>query len=131
MRSTSGLPPGALNYMTADGARRMKAKVAEIRDTEPERAADIQRILDSATIMEPSTDLPEEIVFGTTVEVRDAEGHPRTFRIVGLDEIESDPSHVSWVSPIGRSLLGAVTGQRVMLDVEGKTKPFTIARIKV
>jgi hypothetical protein len=51
MRSTSGLPPGALNYMTADGARRMKAKVAEIRDTEPERAADIQRILDSATIV--------------------------------------------------------------------------------
>ena len=51
VRSISGLPPGALNYMTADGARRMEEEIEELRGTAPERAAEIQRILASATIV--------------------------------------------------------------------------------
>src|ERR1043166_2019400 len=128
-RSISGLPPGALNYLTAEGARRLKAELAGIGDTQPERAAEIERILDSATIIEPPPEFPEEVVFGATVELRSAEGHSRTCRIVGVDEIESDSNCVSWMSPIGKSLLGAVTGQRVTLDVDGETKAFTIVRI--
>lgn len=32
MRSTSGLPPDAVNYMTADGARRVRTEFAGTRD---------------------------------------------------------------------------------------------------
>lgn len=115
--------------MTADGARCLEAELAVIRDVEPKRAADIQRILASATIVQPSTELPEEVLFGTAVEVRDAEGEARTFWVVGVDEIGNDSSYVSWMSPIGKSLLGAVAGQRVMLDIGGEAKAFTIVRI--
>ena len=129
VRSISGLPPGALNYITADGARRLKAELAGIGDQHAERAAEIHRILDSATIVKPSTDLPEQVLFGTAVEVRSAEGQSRTFRIVGVDEAEFDSSFVSWISPIGKSLLGAVVGQRVMLNVDGVSSAFRIIRI--
>ena len=115
--------------MTAEGARRLKSELAGMSDTQSERAAEIQRILDSATIVEPPTELPEEVVFGATVELCNAGGHSRTYRIVGVDEIESDPGCLSWMSPVGKSLLGAVTGQRVMLDADGETKAFTIVRI--
>jgi transcription elongation factor GreB len=129
VRSISGLPPGALNYMTADGARRMEEEIEKIRGTEPQRAAEIRGILDSATIVKPSTDLPEEVLFGTSVEVRNAEGHSRTFRIVGVDEVEFDSSCVSWMSPIGKSLLGAAVGERVMLNLNGEPTAFRIIRI--
>ena len=129
MRSISGLPPGALNFMTADRARRLKSELAGICDTQSERAAEIQRILDSATIVERPTELPEGVVFGTAVELCNAGGHSRTYRIVGVNEVESDSSCVSWMSPIGKSLLGAVTGQRVLLDVYEETKAFTIVGI--
>ena len=130
IRSLSGLPPGALNYMTAEGARRLESEHAGIGNTQSERAAEIQRILDSATIVKPSTGLPEEVLFGTSVEVRSADGNSRAFRIVGVDEVEFDPTWVSWLSPIGKSLLGAVVGQRVRLDVEDEARAFTIVRIK-
>ena len=107
----------------------MEKELTEIRVAEPERAADIQRILDSATIVEPSAEIPAEVLFGARVEVRNAEGYMRTFRIVGVDEIEFDSSYVSWMSSIGKSLLGAVVGQRVMLDVERGLKTFTVVHI--
>jgi transcription elongation GreA/GreB family factor len=129
VRSNSGLPPGALNYMTAEGARRFRSELAGIGDTQSERAAEIRRILDSASIVEPSTETLAEVLFGSVVEVRNAEGHSRTFRIVGVDEIEFDPSYVSWMSPIGKTLLGSVVGQRVMLNVVDESTAFTIARI--
>jgi transcription elongation GreA/GreB family factor len=129
VRSLSGLPPGALNYMTASGAGRMEMEIEEIRETEPQRAAQIRRILDTAMIVKPPTDHPEEVLFGTSVEVRNADGHSRTFRIVGVDEVEFDSSFVSWISPIGKSLLGAVVGQRVMLDLYGEPTAFRVIRI--
>lgn len=129
IRSISGLPPGALNYITADGARRLKSELAELGDTQSERASEIQRILDAATIIEAPTESPAEVVFGATVDLRDAAGCSRTYRIVGVDETELDSSGVSWMSPIGKGLLGALTRQRVTLVVDGETKAYTIVRI--
>lgn len=107
----------------------MKDEIARIREVEPEHAADMQRILDSATVVEPPAELPKEVLFGMTVDVRHAEDHSRTFRIVGVDEIETDPNGVSWLSPNGKSLLGSVVGQRVMLSVDGEPTNFTVTRI--
>ena len=128
-RSTSGLPPGAVNYMTADGAQRLRAELAGMQDTGSERAAEIERILASATIVEPPTEPPEGAVFGAKVEVRDATGSLECFRITGIDEVSLDPSWVSWTSPIGRSLLGAQPGQCVALDMDGESRNFTVVRI--
>ena len=129
MRSASGLPPGAANYMTAAGALRLRAELAGIPDPACARAAELKRILASITIIEPPSGQPEGAVFGVTVQLRDSAENERSFRIVGVDEVEIDPGCVSWISPIGRALLGAEPGQRVMLEVDGEARKFTIVRI--
>ena len=94
MRSTSGLPPGAVNYMTADGARRLRAELAELAAADSDRADEIGRILAAATIVEPPKEPPDGAVFGATVEVRDPGGGLKRFRVVGVDETNLE-SH--WV----------------------------------
>lgn len=121
-RSMSGLPPGALNYMTAEGAGQLRARLTKLQSASEKNEVEIsclERTLASATIVEPQA-RPEAVVFGTTVTLRFADGTPATYRIVGVDEVELHPGGVSWVSLIGRALLGAGLGHRVCLDDAGK-----------
>lgn len=119
-RSASGLPPGALNFLTAHGAARLRKDADQRRAAgDEESAGEIERILESATIVEPSTDIAESVTFGTKVTVEREDGTTEVYRIVGVDEIELEPGCVSWVSPIGRALLGAECGSRVALGGEG------------
>lgn len=125
-RTTPGLPPGAPNYMTADGAKRLRAELA---NSDGERATEIERILASVTIVERPVETPEAVVIGAKVELRDADGKTASFCIVGVDESHFEPDWVSWTSPIGRSLLGSEVGARVMLQADGKPRKLTIVRI--
>lgn len=125
-RSASGLPPGALNYLTAEGARRWRAELA---NAGAERAPELARVLASATIVEPPTVPPEGAVFGAKVTLRNASGIEESYRIVGVDEVDFEPHWVSWVSPIGKALLGVEPGQRVKLEVDGETRAWTVVRV--
>lgn len=128
-RAASGLPPGALNYMTARGAARLRQKIAQLRSAgEAEAALEAERTLDSATVVEPPTAAPDVVTFGASVSVRMEAGAEETLRIVGVDEVDFEPAAVSWVSHKGRALLGASCGQTIALD-DGQTK-LTIARIE-
>ena len=129
MRSTSGLPPGAVNYMTAEGARRLRSELVGLQDTDSGRASEIERILATVTIVEAPAAPPKGAVFGAKLEVRDPDGSVESFRVVGVDEVNVEPGWVSWTSPIGRSLLGAEPGQRVTLEVDGESRKFTVVRI--
>lgn len=116
-RSASGLPPGALNYLTADGARQLQARLTQLQAAAERDGAEISHLahtLASATIVEPRT-RPESVVFGSTVTLRSSTGKLTTHRIVGVDEVHLADGQVSWVSPIGKALLGAESGQRVRL----------------
>ncbi len=130
-RSASGLAPGALNYLTAEGAERLQVQLTKLRN---DRKADgttishLEQTLGSATIVEPPTH-PEAVVFGTTVTLRTADGSSATYRVVGVDEVELHPGGVSWVSPLGRTLLGAEVGSRVLLDANAK-ESATVLKIE-
>ncbi|WP_438480331.1 GreA/GreB family elongation factor [Oleiharenicola lentus] len=134
----SVLPPGARNYLTARGAKRLQLELAQLRDGErpalmattaeagmrgadakerlqhvEQRVAQLEQALRSAeiTVVPPE---PHDVVrFGATVEVRDPRGKQETYRIVGVDETDFERNEVSWLSPIARALLNAKLGQRV------------------
>ena len=125
-RSASGLPPGALNYLTAEGARRFRHDLA---NAGAERAAEVARVLASATIVEPPTEPPEGAVFGAKVTLREVGGREESYRIVGVDEVGFEPDWVSWTSPIGKALLGVEPGQRVKLEADGETRAWTLVRV--
>ena len=137
-RSAPALPPGAKNYLTPDGERRLRAELERLTATELSQPADamgadtdagarnrgaagqqrrlqIQQSLQSAVVVAPPPGPWEQVRFGATVTVRDGDGAETRYRIVGVDEMDVDRDWVSWVSPIARALLNGRVGQRVRL----------------
>jgi len=127
VRPSSGLPPGAVNYMTAEGARRLHAELAGAK---ARRGAELRRVLDSATIVPEPETAPDEVLFGTTVTVRGGSGKPVRCRIVGADETKLAAGWVSWVSPLGRALIGAQVGQRLHLPDTPAGEEVEIVKIE-
>lgn len=119
-RGASGLPPGAVNYITAAGAARLRCELDELkRSSNPadECIAELERVLASVTPVEAPADAAS-LAFGAKVTVRDAAGELQSYRIVGVNEMRFYPDAVSWVSPIAKTLLAAEVGDRVTLDGE-------------
>jgi hypothetical protein len=117
-RSASGLPPGATNYITARGARRLRDELKRLRTTNSssERIIELERILASAHIVDPESAPSNSVTFGATVTARDKDGGTETFTIVGVDELNLERDAVSWISPIGKALLAADMGDWIKLD---------------
>ncbi len=57
----------------------------------------------------------EQIFFGATVTVCNDKGCEETYSIVGVDEADVARGHISWVSPLARSLLKLRKGEVAML----------------
>jgi transcription elongation factor GreB len=72
--------------------------------------------LETATVVDPRTDGAATVYFGAYVEVEDEDGQRSTYRIVGEDEIDLKSGHISWRSPLGRSLLKRVAGDTIRLQ---------------
>lgn len=68
--------------------------------------------------------------FGSTVTVETGEGEEKVFSIVGADESDASRGYVSWVSPIGRALLGAVEGDVVAFATPGGRTELEIIKVE-
>jgi transcription elongation factor GreB len=53
----------------------------------------------------------------------------KTFRIVGVDEVEADTGDISWRSPVGEALLGKDKGDTVVVRWHAGTRELTITEI--
>ena len=117
-RLASGLPPGATNYITARGAKRLRDELQKLRATNPvsESVTELEQILASIHVVDPPGASSNSVTFGATVTVRDKKGATERFTIVGVDELEFEPSAVSWISPLGKALLNADMGDWIKLD---------------
>ena len=122
LRASSALPPGAKNYVTADGAERFRAELArlieqrgaaDVSRTQEKRIAELQGILATAEVVETDAMAADQVRFGMTVTVREAGGEETRYRIVGVDEADFERGAVSWLSPIARALMNERVGQRV------------------
>lgn len=129
-RSASGLPPGTLNFITEAGALRLWQRVAELKNVAEDDAeiSDLKKMLEAATVVKPP-EQPAEVVFGVSVTLQSATGALESYRVVGVDEVDLEPCNVSWVSALGRALLGAKLGQRLSLGPEMKAK-WTVVKIE-
>jgi transcription elongation GreA/GreB family factor len=121
-RSASGLPPGATNYITARGAKRLRDEVQKLRAANPssERVAELEQILASIHVVDPPGASSNSVTFGATVTVQDKKGATETFTIVGVDELDFERNAVSWISSLGKALLNAEMGEWIPLG-DGRT----------
>jgi transcription elongation factor GreB len=55
----------------------------------------------------------EQVFFGATVVIADADGAEHCYTIVGLDEAEAGRGRISWTSPLARALIKAREGDAV------------------
>lgn len=129
VRSITGLPPGATNYITAHGARRLRAELETLRKSgkESARIAELEGILASVTVVEMPNESSNSVSFGATVTIEDAAGNNQTYRIVGVNELEFEANAVSWISPTGRALLAAELGDRITLPDSSAVRIVKVA----
>src|SRR4026208_597759 len=85
-RSASGLPPGATNYITARGAKRLRDELNKLRaaNARRERLIELEQILASGAAADPPNARSNSVTFGATVTVKDKKGATETFTIVGV-----------------------------------------------
>ena len=121
-RSASGLPPGATNYITARGAKRLRDELQKLRasNADNERIIELETILASAHVVDPPDRASNSVGFGATVTVKDEKGLTESYTIVGVDELDVEPDAVSWISPMGKALLAADMGDSLRI-ADGRT----------
>lgn len=146
-RPAMALPEGAKNYMTADGAARLRDELRElveerrpslVSSSDPDakrqvlaldqRIAQLEQSLSSAEIV-TAPDRLDVVRFGATVTVRRVNQDEDEYRIVGVDEIDFDRGWVSWLSPIAKALLNAEQGARVKFRFPSGEEELEIVRI--
>jgi transcription elongation factor GreB len=117
-RAASGLPPGAVNYITARGAARLQGELTRLRAAgdDAERIAELEQTLGSIEIVDQPDAPSQSVSFGTTVTVSDKDGKTETYTIVGVEELDFVPNAVSWISLIGKLLLASELGDRITLE---------------
>lgn len=74
----------------------------------------LSKRLDIAQVVDPLMQGDnDQVFFGATVTIADADGSENTYAIVGVDEADVGRGRISWISPLARALLKAREGDAV------------------
>jgi transcription elongation factor GreB len=90
--------------------------------------------IDAAEVVDPealrSGRAATQVFFGATVRFANAAGTTRVVSIVGIDEVDLDRSHISWISPLARALMKSGPGDCVILHAPGTTERLQILEVR-
>ena len=133
------LPPGTRNYITKNGADRIQAQLADLirrkrnlASASEQQALEVriqylQSLVLSFVVVEPA---PSDLVrFGAVVTVKRG-SQTETYSIVGVDEIDLDKNHISWLSPLARVLISHRVGDRVSFKSPSGQEQLEILSIR-
>lgn len=90
--------------------------------------------IDAAQVVDPEAPragrAATHVFFGATVSYADAAGAERVVSIVGLDEVDLERNHISWVSPLARALMKSGPGDTVMLHAPGHSQQLHVVDVR-
>ena len=90
--------------------------------------------IDAAEVVDPEARragrTATQIFFGATVRYANAAGAERVVSVVGVDEVDLNRSHISWLSPLARALMRSGPGDRVVLHAPGGTEHLQILEVR-
>ena len=92
--------------------------------------ADIESKLSRATIIDPKELSGDKIVFGATVMLRDDDGKPVKYQIVGETEADAKIGRISYNSPLGRALIGRKVGEDIEVSVPAGDRYYQVSKIE-
>lgn len=107
------VPVDVPNYITADGARALRAELAALPH-DSERAQEIGDHLATAVVMEPPADRGR-VGFGAKVTVVGEDGARTRYHIVGAIEAAPREGAIYWQSPVALALHDATVGDSIAL----------------
>ena len=94
----------------------------------------LTRRIDAAEVVDPegarNGRAATQVFFGATVRYAVASGTERVVRVVGLDEVDLDRNHISWMSPLARALMKSGPGDCVVLHAPGGTEQLQILEVR-
>jgi transcription elongation factor GreB len=94
----------------------------------------LRKRIDAAEVVDPEAPrggrAATHVFFGATVRYEDAAGVERVVSIVGVDEVDLDRNHISWISPLARALMKAGPGDTVILRAPGSTQQLEILAVR-
>jgi transcription elongation factor GreB len=94
------------------------------------RIRHLSKRIDSAVVVDNAGKPHQRVFFGATVTFAHASGDERTVTIVGVDEIDSGDTRISWRSPMGTALLKASVGDVVTLRTPRGPESLEILAIR-
>jgi len=90
----------------------------------------LSKRLANAEVVDPARrGKTDQVFFGATVTYANGRGEERTITIVGVDEVELDKGHVSWISPIAKALLKAEEGDIVKMRTPAGVEEIEIVKV--
>lgn len=151
------LPDGVQNLITRAGMNTIKAELSELLQTErpallkaldqgangdsisvtqrlrkvEARIAYLSRRIDGLTPVDNDARMAktDKVYFGATVEYDDEDGKPHKVRLVGVDEVDAAKGMISWLSPIGRALMGAHVDDEVEVRAPRGSRSIIVTSI--
>ncbi len=98
------------------------------------RIRHLSKRMEAAEVVDPeaprSALRAAKVYFGATVLYSNAAGEERQVSIVGVDEVDLERGHVSWVSPLGRALMRSGEGESVVLEAPGGKERLTVLEVR-
>ncbi len=96
------------------------------------RIATVEEKLANAQVIDPtSIDADGRVVFGSTVEIAQADTDERAvYQIVGDDEADIKDGKISVSSPIARALIGKSEGDTAEVQTPGGTRSYEILGVR-
>ena len=90
--------------------------------------------IDAAAVVDPEAPragrAATQVFFGATVRYADAAGTEREVSIVGLDEVDLERHHISFVSPLARALMKSGPGDTVLLHAPAGTQRLHVLEVR-
>lgn len=87
--------------------------------------------LDVAEVIDPLRQGDnDQIFFGATVTIADANGVANTYTIVGVDETNVSRGRISWISPLARALIKAREGDSIRFQSPVGVREIDILEVR-
>ena len=97
------------------------------------RIRHLTKRMDAAIIIDPveqKKTAGDKVLFGCSVTVENENGEEKSLSIVGVDEVDPSRGHISWMSPVGRALLGNHEGDVIVVRTPGGEEELEIIAVE-
>lgn len=91
----------------------------------------LSKRLDIAEVVDPLRQGDnDQVFFGATVTIGEADGSEHTYRIVGIDEADASAGRISWISPLARALIKSREGDSIRFQSPVGVREIDILEVR-